>query len=646
MRTCPRIAAVVSVVAVAALAVPAAAAAQTEATSPTSPVNLATPVDFGAAKAAPEATVVRGNARFEVLGDGLIRMEYSPTASFEDAPTVNALNRRFEVPRYRVTQSGGWLTITTSEATLSYQLGSGPFGPDNTSVRLADGDTVSPQWENVCPFDQVCDAGAAALSGGANIQTDHAGYQSIAGFIAGLGQGSGSATWTVLGAPAGQAVVSVRYANYVGALGGPATRTIDLTVNGADVKTLTLPPTSSWDDWNTVTATVPLSAGTNTVGLLCAASDSCTVNVDTLSVAPAGATAPSQPDLHYLGGYTRGFDTATYGPGYSCPAGTPTAAQCTAALPEMHPGILDQAGYRLLDDSQSAVWKNGWVAPRPGGDVQDGYLFVYGHDYQQALADLNRLTGDSPLLPEYTFGVWFSRYYAYSVSDYEKTLFPAFRANHVPLDTLSVDTNWKSPNAWDGWEWNTSLFPAPQQNFLNYGQPPGQHPGSAARRHRGNRRQHARRQHVLHRAVQGVGLEQRPAGRVVLRAAPAVRVTGRVVLVARLVLRRVDRVESGGHPRQLDQPPVRPGDGEQERARVRPVADRELLPEPRRGLPGGSVVRPHVDAGVHGRHLGDVEHDGVPGPAGRRRIEHRRAVRLGRHWQLPRPASRVGEQPR
>ena len=342
-------------------------------------------------------------------------------------------------------------------------------------MRLADGDTVSPQWENACPFDQVCDAGAAALSGGANIQTNHAAYQSIAGFIAGLGQGSGSATWTVLGAPAGQAVVSVRYANYVGALGGPAPRTIDLTVNGADVKTLTLPPTSSWDDWNTVTATVPLSAGPNTVGLLCAPGDSCTVNVDTLSVAPAGAPAPAQPDLHYLGGYTRGFDTATYGPGYSCPAGTPTAAQCTAALPEMHPGILDQAGYRLVDDSQSAVWSgNGWVAPRAGGDVQDGYLFVYGHDYQQALADLNRLSGDSPLLPEYTFGVWFSRYYAYSVSDYENTLFQAFRANHVPLDTLSVDTNWKSPNDWDGWEWNPSLFPDPA-GFLSWAAAQGIH---------------------------------------------------------------------------------------------------------------------------------------------------------------------------
>ncbi|HEX4280111.1 MAG TPA: TIM-barrel domain-containing protein, partial [Solirubrobacteraceae bacterium] len=208
----------------------------------------------------------------------------------------------------------------------------------------------------------------------------------------------------------------------------------------------------------------------------CGANDSCNVNVDTLSVAPAGAPPPTQPDMHYLGGYTRGFDTATYGPGYSCPAGTPTAAQCTAALPQMHPGILDQAGYRLLDDSQSAVWTpDGWVAPRrAGGDVQDGYLFVYGHDYQQALEDLNRLTGNSPLLPESTFGVWFSRYYPYAASDYENTLIPDFRANHVPLDTLSVDTDWKAPNAWNGWEWNSSLFPDPK-GFLSWAQGQGIH---------------------------------------------------------------------------------------------------------------------------------------------------------------------------
>ncbi|MBV9417878.1 MAG: DUF5110 domain-containing protein, partial [Solirubrobacterales bacterium] len=479
MRRC-RLAVVVVSILVVGVPLAFAGVALSAADSPTSPVDLATPVNFGAAVAFHQTTVIAGNARFQVLGNGLIRMEYSPTGSFEDAPTVNVLNRRLGLPRYRATTSGGWLTISTATATLRYRLGSGPFGPNNTSVQFDDAGaatTVSTQWQNECPFDQVCDAGAAALTGGANIQTDHTGHQSVAGFIANLGQASqAAATWSVLGAPAGQATVTLRYANYIGALGGPAPRTIDLTVNGSDVKTLTLPATTSWDGWSTVSTNINLNAGTNAVGILCAAGDSCTVNVDTLSVAPAGAPAPTPPAMTYLGGYTRGFDTATYGPGYRCPAGTPTAAQCTAAEPNMHPGLLDREGYRLLDDTQSALWtSNGWVSPRPAnGDVQDGYLFVYGHDYAQALEDLNRLTGPSPLLPEYTFGVWFSRYFAYSASDYENSLIPAFRANRVPLDTLSVDTDWKSPNAWDGWEWNPTLFPDPQ-GFLTWAAQQGIH---------------------------------------------------------------------------------------------------------------------------------------------------------------------------
>jgi len=475
----------------------AGAAAGTAATSPDSPVDLATPVNFAAAVATKGAIVSVGDARFEVLGDGLIRLEYSPSGNFEDLPTVNVLNRRFPVPPYRATTGNGWLTITTSIATLRYRLGSGPFGPSNVAVSFrapqattgaqattasaaeatteTQATTVSPAWPNECPYDQVCDAGAAALAGPANIQTDHANYQSVAGFIAGLGQGnSAGANWTVLGAPAGPAKVTLRYSNYLGALGGPAPRTIDLVVNGTDVGPVTLPPTASWDDWSTVTADVTLTAGTNTVGVLCATGDSCNVNVDTLSVSPAGSAAPAEPVLNYLGGYTRGFDTATYGPAYTCPTGTPTATQCTAALPEMHPGLLDRAGYRLLDDTDSAVWtKDGWVEPRPsGGDVEDGYLFVYGNNYSQALKNLNQLTGPSPLLDESNFGVWYSDYYPYTTSDYENTLIPAFRANNVPLDDLSVDTDWKSPNQWDGWEWNPALFPDPQA-FLSWAKSQG-----------------------------------------------------------------------------------------------------------------------------------------------------------------------------
>jgi hypothetical protein len=465
---------------VAGAAAGSTASASAPATSPDSPVDLATPVDFGAAVAARGATVTAGDARFEVLGDGLIRMEYSPTANFENLPTANVLRRRFSVPAYRAGVSHGWLTITTAQAALRYRIGSGAFGPSNVSVSFRDAGrpvTVSPSWANECPYDQVCDAGAAALSGPADIQTNHANYQSVAGFIAGLGQGNeAGATWTVLGAPAGQARVTLRYSNYVGALGGPAPRTIDLVVNGTDTGPLTLPPTASWDDWTTVTTNAALKKGTNTVGVLCASGDSCNVNVDTLSVSAAGSPAPAEPDVGDLGGYTRGFDTATYGPGYSCPAGTPTASQCTAALPQMHPGLLDRAGYRLLDDTQTAVWTHdGWVAPRPAdGDVEDGYLFAYGDNYRQALEDLNRLTGPSPLLDEANFGVWYSDYYPYTTSDYENSLIPAFRAHDVPLDDLSVDTDWKSPNQWDGWEWNPALFPDPE-SFLAWAKSQGIH---------------------------------------------------------------------------------------------------------------------------------------------------------------------------
>jgi hypothetical protein len=453
---------------------------------PSSPVNLSTPVDFAAGAAHQSATVRAGDARFEVLSPTLVRLEYSPSGRFEDDPTVNVLNRAFPVTHYTAREAGGWLTLQTGSMTLRYHVGSGPFGPQNTSVSYRAGGgtaTANPTWDWECPFGQDCQAGAAALAGGAAIATDHTGYQSTAGFIAGLGQADGSsATWSVLGAPAGQASITLRYANALGALGGPAPRTIDLDVNGSRVRTLTLPPTASWNDWSTVTTTAPLQAGTNSVALVCGSGDSCNVNLDTLAIGPAGTAAPAMPDTGPLGGWIRSYDYYTYasGPystGYTCPSGAATAADCQAHLEQPHgDGLLDKAGWRLLDDTRSAVWTHqGWAAPRPaGGDVEDGYLFGYGQDYRGALQQLAQLTGPAPMLPSYLFGVWFSRYYPYSTADYEQQLIPAFRANAVPLDTLSVDTDWKSPNNWDGWEWNPALFPDPQA-FLDWAKSQGIH---------------------------------------------------------------------------------------------------------------------------------------------------------------------------
>jgi hypothetical protein len=98
---------------------------------------------------------------------------------------------------------------------------------------------------------------------------------------------------------------------------------------------------------------------------------------------------------------------------------------------------------------------------RPAGDIQDGYLFGYGQNYTGALSDLAKLTGPATLPDESVFGNWFSEYDPYSTAHYQGTILPQFEANGVSLDDLSVDTDWKSPNTWNGWEWNSSLFPDP-----------------------------------------------------------------------------------------------------------------------------------------------------------------------------------------
>ena len=450
-----------------AAAVPSAAApADAAATTDTSPVNLSTSINVADGKAAQQATVVEGDARFEVLTPEVVRLEYSPTGSFLDEPTFNILDRNFAVPSYTTTVQNGWLVLTTSDLVLRYRLGSGPFTPGNTQMQLLDplpgaSANVSPTWEWECTFGQVCQSGTASLSGGASTASNHQNYTSPAGFIAGLTTGA-SASWQVLGAPSGDATVTVRYSNYIGSLGGPAPRTISLVVNGTATQ-VTLPATSSWDAWATVTEPVSLTSGTNTIALTCGSSDDCNVNVDDIAVTASGATAAPFLPADPLGGYLRSYDSAngTYSSSPACGSGQ-SGATCTASVPTMSPGLLDRSGWYLLDDTRSAVWtSDGWLASRPTGDVEDGYLFGYGQNYATALSDLAKLTGPAPMLPESLFGNWFSQYYPYTASDYENQLLPEFAANGVTLDNLSVDTDWKSPNEWDGWEWNQALFPDP-----------------------------------------------------------------------------------------------------------------------------------------------------------------------------------------
>ncbi|MBQ9475493.1 MAG: hypothetical protein IJU69_04480 [Bacteroidales bacterium] len=93
-----------------------------------------------------EATVVFGKARFTVLTERLVRMEWSETSSFEDRASLAIVNRNLPLPRFSSSVSGGVLTIKTSKLTLTYK-GSALFSADNLSVKHSMG-TWRPGMQN------------------------------------------------------------------------------------------------------------------------------------------------------------------------------------------------------------------------------------------------------------------------------------------------------------------------------------------------------------------------------------------------------------------------------------------------------------------------------------------------------------------
>ena len=150
-------------------------------------------------------------------------------------------------------------------------------------------------------------------------------------------------------------------------------------------------------------------------------------------------------------------------------------------------GILSRAGWYLLDDSKSFLFDNeawNWVTTRKALTSQDWYFFGYGLDYKKALSDYTLIAGKIPLPPRYAFGYWWSRYWAYSDSEF-KALVNDFRTYDIPIDVLVIDMDWhlthgglkniKNPQrdpfgellGWTGYTWNKALFPEPAR-FIDW----------------------------------------------------------------------------------------------------------------------------------------------------------------------------------
>ncbi|OCK75121.1 glycoside hydrolase family 31 protein [Lepidopterella palustris CBS 459.81] len=135
----------------------------------------------------------------------------------------------------------------------------------------------------------------------------------------------------------------------------------------------------------------------------------------------------------------------------------------------VEPGVLSREGIAVIDDSRTMLFESdGWVGARKRGNRADGYIFLYGHDYRDAMRAFYAVSGSQPLLPRYALGNWWSRYHPYNRREY-LDLIDHFKRDKVPMAVAVLDMDWHKVNippaygnGWTGYSWNRDLFPDPQ----------------------------------------------------------------------------------------------------------------------------------------------------------------------------------------
>ncbi len=146
--------------------------------------------------------------------------------------------------------------------------------------------------------------------------------------------------------------------------------------------------------------------------------------------------------------------------------GTRRTLDATFGRVHLDDGLITKDGAYLLDDSNTFLFDDaGHFVPRCGG--KDYYCFAYGNDYRKTIKAFLSISGDTPIVPRFALGVWWSRYHAYTDSEY-LNLMDRFEKENVPLTVATIDMDWHyvdlkkqfgiKENGWTGYSWNRELF--------------------------------------------------------------------------------------------------------------------------------------------------------------------------------------------
>ena len=327
----------------------------------------------------PAAVVTAGSARFTILSERTVRMEYSMSAtpSFDDNATYVILNRNTSVVDFKVTQLNATaVQIATSMLTIVYDGGQQPA---NESCAVQNGVDQhkggrSPNYPNgavVTDVGACCDLCSADLACNAFVFVP----QSSAGAI-----------------------------------------------NCYLLQT----PGETYNATNRQFGTLSGSRGFTPSNLRISAS---------LPDGTSFTWLPGQAQTSNLNGTFQSLDC------YSTPD------ECyTQGWQAMRTGLLARDGWTLLDDTASVRLTPAststadvpWWRP-PASAYTDWYFFAYGGDFRGALAEYAALAGTIALMPRTAFGVWWSRYFNYSVVTLTDEVLSGYAANAVPLNNVVMD---------------------------------------------------------------------------------------------------------------------------------------------------------------------------------------------------------------
>ncbi len=144
-------------------------------------------------------------------------------------------------------------------------------------------------------------------------------------------------------------------------------------------------------------------------------------------------------------------------------------------------GVVSTNGVAVLDYTKSSVLTEQGLIRKVRRDELDLYIFAYGHDYRAAVRAFYMICGETPRIPRFAFGNWWSRYHAYTEREYLAVL-DRLEDRDIPVTVATVDMDWHwntdnldrakgitasgradayhgGTSGWTGYSWNTELFP-------------------------------------------------------------------------------------------------------------------------------------------------------------------------------------------